>query len=81
MLWQGKPFNSRILHVRTYTLFHHTYRRVSSARAIPVTDSTQRWQRRSPLVIIDRQHQRRERQEGIKGLKRTILAVNTILGR
>ena len=58
MLWQGKPLNSRILHVRTYTLCHHTYRRTSSARAIPVADSTQRWQRRSPLVIIDGQQQR-----------------------
>jgi len=52
MLWQRKPFNCTSMHVRAYTLFNHTYRRTSSGRAIPVTDSTQHRERRQ-LVTID----------------------------
>jgi hypothetical protein len=52
---QGEPFNSTILHVRTYTIFHHTNHRTLSARCIPVTDSMQR---RRPLVAVVEKYQR-----------------------
>jgi hypothetical protein len=70
---QGELFNGTILHVRTYTIFHHTNPRTFSACSIPVTDSTQR---RRPLIAMDEKYQRRE---GMMSLKRPTLAVEAML--